>query len=379
MQILHYCARLNLEDGGVVRAVLDLTTALSPQINSITLMSTSGTDWPLAESGVQIVQTGNFDKRPMRFSAKRLRLLSEHIEQADILHLHTAWEPANPQLANIALKVGTPYVISVHGMLDDWVMKTSTLKKKLFLALGGRTMFTKAASIHCTAQAEATQVRKRIKKANIDVVPLVFNPSQYLHPPSTSDPDKHWPSFDRTKPIILFLSRIHPKKGIERLIEAASNLKGSHDVQFIIAGSGEQKYETILKEKTLALGLESTVHFVGYVEGDRKTSLYRLADMFVLPTKQENFGIVFTEAMGCGLPVITTKGVDIWPELKDSNGALIIQDNADATTKAIQTLLDNPSQRIAMGHSAQQWVDQHFSGNTVACQYIDMYQKFINH
>ena len=378
MQILHYCARLRLEDGGVVRAVLDLTAALVSGNKSVTLMATLGDDWPLAELGVQTMQTGTFDRSPIRFSAKRLASLKSHIEQTDVLHLHTPWEPANLQLARIARQCGTPYIVSIHGMLDDWVMKTSALKKRLFLRVGGRKMLQKAAAVHCTATAEATQVKRWIPKANIVVVPLVFDPSDYLDPPPTSDPDKHWPIGNSPRPVILFLSRLHPKKGVDRLIRAISIVTETHDVRLIVAGSGDPNYELQLQALVEEVQLGSHVEFVGFVEGDRKTSLYRIADMFVLPTSQENFGLVFPEAMACRVPVITTRGVDIWPELEESGGALIIEEDVASIAAAIIQLLDDATQRKQMGEAGRTWVGSTFTGDAVVNRYTDLYRKAIN-
>ena len=378
MQILHYCARLRLIDGGVVRAILDLTSALSKCEKNVTLMVTEGEDFPEPDSGVQTMLTGDFDRAPIRFSASRLATLKHYVAETDVLHLHTPWEPANIQLAKLAREVGTPYVISVHGMLDDWVMKTSNLKKRMFLRLGGRKMFHLAAATHCTATAEATQARRWIPKSNIQVVPLVFDPSNYITPPPTSDPDKFWPQRESKKPIVLFLSRLHPKKGVDRLIRAAVEVITKHDTRFIIAGSGEPEYEQELQKLVQDLNLHSNVEFVGFVEGDRKIALLRTADLFVLPTNQENFGLVFPEAMACGVPVITTRGVDIWQELNESGGSTIINEDPSSIANAISHLLANDSERNAMGIAGEQWVKRTFSGDEVVNRYINLYRKSIN-
>ena len=378
MKILHYCARLRLIDGGVVRAILDLTSALSKSGTSVTLLVTEGDDYPNAESGVQTMRTGQFDRPPIRFSRSRLASLKQFIASADVLHLHTPWEPANIQLAKLAREVGTPYIVSVHGMLDDWVMKTSTLKKQLFLWLGGRSMFHHAAVAHCTATAEAQQAKRWIPNANIQVVPLVFDPSNYLAPPPSSDPDKYWPQRESKKPIVLFLSRLHPKKGVDRFIQAAAKVLESQEARFIIAGNGEQEYEKHLQGLVRQLDIHAHVEFVGFVEGDRKTALLRASDLFVLPTSQENFGLVFPEAMACGIPVITTRGVDIWPELEESGGALIIDEDANSIAKTITTLLENNEQRASIGSAGKAWVNNTFSGDAVVNRYIQLYRQMIN-
>lgn len=376
MKILHYCARLRLKDGGVVRAVLDLTTALAQSGKSTTLLCTEGDDWPDYQSGVQLMTTGSFDKKPIRFSNKRLDSLYTCIAEADVLHLHTPWEPANVQLAKLAKKVGTPYVISVHGMLDDWVMKTSTFKKRVFLLLGGRNMFNQASFVHCTAQDEQRQAKRWISKSTFNITPLVFDPQLYLHPPPTSDPDKHWKLTQSEIPVVLFLSRLHPKKGVERLLEATKLLKLK--IKLIIAGSGETDYEKQLMKHCKTAGINSQVEFVGFVKGDRKIALLRLADIFVLPTSQENFGIVFTEAMGCKLPVITTKGVDIWNELEASGGAIITENTPESIAIAMEALLSDPQKLESMGLQGQTWIQDTFGGDAIINRYVEMYRNAMN-
>ena len=342
-------------------------------------MNTEGEDWPDHQSGVQTIATGPFDRKPIRFSKHRLKSIRTCIADADVLHLHTPWEPANLQLASIARQCKTPYVISVHGMLDDWVMKTSKLKKRMFLFLGGKAMFRHAAFVHCTATDETRQANKWIPHSTFTTIPLVFNPQMYLHPPPTSDPDKLWkPMRQRDVPIILFLSRLHPKKGVERLLEAVSTLQPHTKLKLIVAGTGEANYVKQLRELTTELGISDIVEFVGFVEGDRKIALYRLADMFVLPTNQENFGIVFTEALGCGLPVITTKGVDIWKELESSGGALITEQNSSNIATAIDELLSNPQKSAQMGCDGKSWVKETFTGDHVINRYVEMYRSAIN-
>jgi glycosyltransferase involved in cell wall biosynthesis len=378
MKILHYCARLRLVDGGVVRAVLDLTSALAKSGKSVTLMVTEGDDWPPSDSGVQSMLTGAFDRAPIRFSAKRLNTLKEHIDQADVLHLHTPWEPANMQLAKIARACNTPYIISIHGMLDDWCMDNQTLKKRLYLLLGGRKFLHNSSAIHCTAKAEVSQVKRWTPKGTLEVVPLVFDPNEYLNPPPTSDSDKFWPPRGEDRPIVLFLSRLHHKKGIEKLIAAAAKIIKLHDARFIIAGSGEPDYERKLQKLVTTLDLDQCVEFVGFVEGDRKTALFRAADIFVLPTSQENFGLVIPEAMASGLPVITTKGVDIWPELEASGGALIIDEREDRLITSISNLLEDSASRTSMGRAGKAWVEDTFSGDAVVNGYIDLYRRAMN-
>ena len=126
------------------------------------------------------------------------------------------------------------------------------------------------------------------------------------------------------------------------------------------------------------LRLDDRVDFVGEVLGADKLSLYQASDLFVLPTSQENFGLVLPEALACGTPVVTTKGVDIWPELESSGGALI----ADPATpeqfaQHIGALLGTRARRDEMGAKGREWVLSSLSAESVMGLYVEMYREAI--
>jgi glycosyltransferase involved in cell wall biosynthesis len=115
------------------------------------------------------------------------------------------------------------------------------------------------------------------------------------------------------------------------------------------------------------------VRFLGFVSGVEKVSLYQAADVLVLPTSQENWGFVLVESLACGTPVVTTKGVDIWPELQSSGGALIVPAEARAMAEAVGGLLSDPARRRAMGEIGRRWVFETLGADRVARGYEAMY------
>ena len=142
------------------------------------------------------------------------------------------------------------------------------------------------------------------------------------------------------EPIVLFLSRIHPKKGGETLIRAVAQVRsGGRPCSLVFAGTGEDAYVGSLRALAAELGLEGAVRFVGLVRGAEKLSLYQAAAVLAIPTHQEDFGLVFPESLACGTPVVTTRGVDIWPELESSGGAVIVDRTPGAFAEAIGGLV----------------------------------------
>lgn len=379
MQILHYCTHLKRTDGGVGRDIFDLTSALSKRVKSVQLMSTEGTDWPSSNSGVQTMQTGPFDRSSNRFTPQRLSLLSQHIEAADVLHLHTPWEPATLQLAKLARKCGTPYVISTHGMLELVKQKRSFLKKCLLLFSPrlSREVYDYATAVHCSSKQEADIVKRWFPKANIKVVPFVFDPSDYLHPPPTSDPDKHWPIRETPRPIVLLLSTIDYKQDVECIINFASEVCKSLNVRFIIAGSSNPKCDRLLRALIDESDLQNQIEVVGHVCGDRKIALLRATDIFALPMRHQSISVAYLEALACGLPIITTKSAGIWSQIDARDGTFVIQEDAELTAGAILRLLEDTNLQKQMGEAGRKWITETYGNDTIVNKYVELYQQVI--
>ena len=372
---VHYLRAVRLEEGGVVRAVLDLCAALAVRGNDITLLTSDAKDVPTAW-GQNAVGTPRIVTIPVPQLLGRLSgEVQAVLRGADVLHLHTPWELANLPLARAAMQHSVPYVLTIHGMLDEWSLAQKFAKKHLFLALAGRRFLARAARVHCTAQAELTQSTPFLRPGSGIVIPLLVDLDPFLDLPGPAPALKAIPQLAGPEPRVLFLSRLHPKKRPELLIEAASRLQAAGvAIKTIIAGPGENPYVTQLKELAHRLGISDRVFFPGMVRGQTKVSLYQSADVFVLPTSQENFGFVLVEALAAGTPVVTTRGVDIWDELR-SAGAVIAEPTADALAAAIRPLLSDPSHSRQLGQQGRRWVLRELSPQSVVGRYEQMYRS----
>ena len=212
--------------------------------------------------------------------------------------------PHNTQLAAAARRIGLPYVVSVHGMLDDWCMTQRGLRKRVYMTLFERKTLESAAAVHCTAQAELEQARKWFSRGRGVVIPLVVDLEPFRELPGPELAREHIPELGGGRPVALYLSRLHPKKGLEKLLLGMGLHRPPHpdyiDYVTVIAGSGDDAYRAMLAKNVGKLDLEDRVVFPGFVTGDEKVSLYQAADVFVLPTSQENFGFVLFEALAAG-------------------------------------------------------------------------------
>jgi glycosyltransferase involved in cell wall biosynthesis len=367
------------ESGGVVRALLDMCLAMAERGHHVTLLTFDRGDVPEDWDGrdgrpaLVAMPRAGLPTRPVGRAAARAA--TQRIAEADIVHFHGIWDPACRQFAAICRRRGVPYVVSIHGMLDDWCMAQKSAKKKLYLATGGRRFIENAAAVHCTAEAELEQSRKWYPRGRGVVVPLLFDLDSFREPPGDGPARRAFPQAFERPTMVLFLSRIHEKKGLEILIEAGATLrKRSIDTTIAIAGTGEEHYVARLRALAHRSGMGDRVHFLGFASGVEKVSLYQAADVFALPTSQENWGFVSLEALACGTPVLTTRGVDIWPELEASGGARIVDATPEAFAEAIADQLADDALRRSMGERGRAWVLEELTSDRVIDRYEEMYR-----
>ncbi len=385
LRIVHYLSSMDLKDGGVVRAVLDLCPALVAAGHSVTLLTCNDADVPREWKSARRWETGGpasvLLPRPTlpggllggaaRVAAKTV------IAGADVVHLHAMWIPSNDQIASDCRGMGKPYIISPHGMLDDWCMAQKGLKKRIYHALMEKRTLERAAAVHCTAEAELTQARKWFRGGVGAVVPLPFDLTDYRELPG--------PELARAKfglradePTLLFLSRLHTKKGVGTLVRAVHALRErGRSVRLVIAGGGDAAYERELRGIVEELKLGDRVLFAGFVRGKEKVSLYQAADAFVLPSSQENFGYVVVEAMAARIPVITTRGVALWPELERERAAVLVEPIVEPLCAAIVGVLDDPAGSRAMAERGRAWCMRELDPVRIIAGFVEMYEKAI--
>jgi glycosyltransferase involved in cell wall biosynthesis len=374
LRCVHYLPEIRLEQGGVTRAVLDFCGVFASLGHEVTLVTADATDVPASwkEGGAGLPRVSVIDAPRGRWqllSRGAAARLGELLPETDVLHLHAPWTVSNVQVAAAARRVKLPYVLSVHGMLDDWSMSQKRLKKRLFLAIVGKRLLRGAAAIHCTAQAELEQASLWFERDKGVVLPYLFDLAPFEGLPEVAH------ATQTERPRLLFLSRLHPKKGIERLLVATGALRRRGiDCDVVIAGPGEKDYVARLSHLAKKEGIEERVQFVGMLRGEAKLAAYRSADLFVLPTSQENFGLVLLEALACGTPVVTTKGVDIWKELQEA-GARIVDPAPEQLAEAIGEMLQDRRGLKELGCRGRSWVFERYEPRKLALEYETFYRS----
>ncbi|MAB82955.1 MAG: hypothetical protein CMJ24_05910 [Phycisphaerae bacterium] len=377
LKIVHYVPTTRFSVGGTVRAAMDICSVLARRGHDVTWLTPDATDvpdsWKAGEAGCPRLVELEPLRALGRLDGRSLELATPSIEQADVVHIHALWCLSNPQIATISRTTGTPWVLSIHGMLDDWSMAVRGLKKRIFLRTIIRKMVSGAASILATAEEERRQAAKWLPR-DPDVIPLVMDMEPYAETPTA---DLARAEFgDSTDPVVLFLSRVHEKKSIETLIDAITIMKErGNRVRLLIAGTGDKNYLEAMKERARDRNVSDQVEFLGMVVGDLKLSLFAMADLFALATQQENFGLVYPEAMLCGTPVITTRGTDIWREL-DESGMSIVERTPEAFADGMATMLLGREDGLPeLGRRGREYVQKWLAPDAIAEQYETLYQR----
>ena len=296
MKVIHFIASIDKSGGGTTEYIRLLSKSLKDDISLI--IATGVSKDPMDIEGVFIKFFDTSILRWFTFSKEFYNYLQ--YEKPDIVHINGIWSPQNWEFQKVAQKLGIKVIISPHGMLEPWILANNGLKKKLALFLYQKKALRRSTYLHATAQMEAKNIQA-----------LGFTNPIYIIPNSIdlSDVKEIKTNYGMRK--IVFLSRIHPKKGIELLLEAWRNCNTT-GWSLEIAGNGNKNYISTLNESSQDL---NNVHFVGAKFGATKWDFLRSADVMVLPTYSENFGIVIAESLAVGVPVITTHGTP-WEDLE---------------------------------------------------------------
>lgn len=391
LKIIHIVPSISLIYGGPSQMVLGLAPALAKEGVEVTVITTDSNgdtgqkpldvplNSPVKQDGYEIIYFRCSPFRRYKFSLDLLKWLKRHAHEFDLAHIHALFSPVSSAAATICSQQKLPYILRPLGTLDPADLRKKKLLKQLYAAIIERRNIANAAAIHFTSDQEA-KISARFGIATQDLVI-----SLGVLPPKFSNQKQG--SLVRTQleipsdvPMILFMSRIDPKKGLNLLIPALEKLLAVDcNFHFVLAGTNPQDpdYEKNIISQIQNSSLRSHTTITGFVTGELKASLLQAADVFVLPSYYENFGIAVAEAMVAGIPVVISDQVHICQQILESQSGWVGAMDVQILVNLLQEALQNPQELQRRGLNAQQYALQHYSWGAIAHQTILAYKQIL--
>jgi len=362
----HIVQSIAADFGGLGLAALRYSqaVALAGANTSLYVVDRSKDEMPVDSAIGLIARVGGGGVGPVSQVLALKRYFDSH--GFDVVHIHGTWTPILAVASYLALAKGIPVVISPHGCLEPWALQHRGWKKKLALALYQKRIFSKASMMVATAKQELESIRCLGIETAVAVIPNGVD-----MPPVRT----HSQVGERT---FLFLSRIHPKKGLPDLVAAWAAVR-QPGWRVVIAGPDEDGHLDEIRAQIDTLGLGSDFEFTGLVTGDRKEALFAEADVFVLPTYSENFGIAVAEALARGVPVITTTGAP-WEDIETWRCGWWVQPGVDGVARALVAAMNTPQEELReMGQRGVQLVKEKYSWDQIGRDALEAYQWMLGH
>lgn len=333
---------------------------------------------PLGEPVVQGGVTTRYFPRQTNFytaSWPLTRWLARHVRDYDVLHIHALFSYPSTAAAFVARRHRVPYVLRPLGTLNHWGMAhRRPWLKRASLRLIERRILAGASAVHYTSDGERREARELGLGGRSVVIPLGVDPAAFEGPGAPERLFRTNPQLVG-RPIVLFLSRVHPVKGLDILLPAFAELRRRRpEVALLIAGEGERDYLARLRADAQRLGVADHVVWAGFLAGDDKRAAFAAATLFVLPSYSENLGIAALEAMAAGLPVIVSDRIGFAAAVQQSEAGIVLPCDAGALASALERLVSDTDLRRRLGANGDRLVRERFSVEATTRDLIALYE-----
>ncbi len=366
MKILQIISSVNPAGGGPIEGVRQLGSTLANRGHEVEVVSLDPPDshWtlqfplPLYALGPPMLGYG--------FSPRLIPWLRSNHTRYDVVVVNGIWQYHSYASWRVLRNSGTPYVVFTHGMLDPWFKRRYPLKhfkKWMYWPWAEYRVLRDAQAVLFTCEEERLLARQSFWLYRCNEVVVNFGTAR-----PGGDPQIEVNRFFechpelRGKKLALFMGRIHPKKGCDLLIEAFARVLAEHsEWHLVLAGPDQVGWQSKLQQQAQRLGIESRITWTGMIRGAMKWGALRAAEVFVLPSHQENFGIVVAEALAAGTPTLISNKVNIWREIERDGAGLVADDTLTGTCEVFRSYIRMPEeQRVAMSQHASRCFEQRF-------------------
>jgi glycosyltransferase involved in cell wall biosynthesis len=386
MRVLHVIPSVSERSGGPGLAIVPMCRALQEQGTEVLVATTDeglngdqismGT--PTNYKGIRAIffpaQLGN----SFKYSRPLTVWLNANVRDFALVHIHAVFNHASIAAARACRKQGVPYIVRPLGTLDPWSMKQKSLRKSMYWHLAGRRMLVDAAAVHYTSLAEQEATEQSLGLAHGTVVPLGFN---------VEFDDTHFEQnhFANEFPVlaknryVLVLSRLLPTKGLDALLDAFLPLVKQAEFsswRLVFAGEGPEEYVGALRRKVATQGLENSVLFPGWLDGERKNTFLRQASLLALPSYHENFGLCVMEALAFGVPVLVSPHVHLAEDILSAGGGWLANVEKESIEVTLKEVFRSDAERARRGLAGKEF-SRRFTWRNIAGQLIDVYSQLL--
>jgi glycosyltransferase involved in cell wall biosynthesis len=394
MKILHFIPvyKPAWQYGGPVRSVSTLCESLAACGERVVVATTTSglcgqhritwnLECPTIVDGVEVYYFAR-NPFPLYIESPSLR---KHIRSlmvdADLVHLSGVWQPLSLSVTTTARRLKKPYVCSLRGTINSWAWKQRTIRHRLYWTLFESHQLSRASALHMTSDMEREDAVSRGIGIGqkVFVVPNSIDSSQFVRSEHLAWRFRESVSASDAQKLMLYLGRLHAKKGIDLFLNsAAAVLRETPDWLFLIVGPSENGYRDKLMSQVQRLGLSSKVRFVDLVAGTDRLGALSAADLFILTSHTENFGMSVVEAMAASVPVLISDRVGICKEIRsDGAGYITGQDHASIRS-ALITLISDAGLRSFYAANGRKCVLQRFDTAAVAQQMRASYRELLS-
>lgn len=352
MRILRVIESVDPVDGGPIEGLKRVSAVLVERGNQVEVASCDDPGAPFVEKFEFPLHTFGPSSGTFGYSTTLGPWLEEHVSEFDAVVIHALWQYKEIVTRAACRRARVPYFVFTHGMLDPWfnrAYRAKYIKKLLFWPLEYRVL-RDAEGVLFTSREECRLARKSFWPYRARERVISYGA---VRPPSNGEGRlsqaflSEYPELSG-KRILLFLGRIHPKKGCDLLLRAFANIATEQpDLRLVFAGPDSDGYQEELEKIAQSKGVQDRVIWTGMLSGDQKYGAFYASDAFVLPSHQENFGIAVAEALSCGAPVLISRQVNIWQEIVEAGAGLAEDDTQEGTNQLLRQWVELSQEKRA--------------------------------
>ncbi len=380
MNILHVAESIDPSQGGPSICIPSIAAAQAKLGHNVSIISyitasknnyTSFLKYNIPDyENINFIGIDNQTKLEQFFATKGRQAIKKKLTGLEAIHLHGLWRPLLKIAATLAIRNKIALIITPHGMLDPWSMEQKKYKKKIALWLGWQTILNKCTFLHALNREEKKLLYPLNLRCKIKIFPNGVFRQNYLALPDKGAFYKRHPALNNS-PYILFLSRLHFKKGLDYLIDAFAEFSTYNNKFHLVIAGPNDGAKSMLMNKIKEYKLSDKVHLVGALYEDDKFSALIDANCFCLPSRQEGFSIAITEALAVGTPVIISENCN-FPEVSNARAGLIFPLQQSGIVSAMKTISElSDFDRSEMSENARKLVFENYDWSSISLDILN--------